>query len=578
MSDVFKAGATVRDYRIERRLGGGGQAVTWLARDKLGAAVVLKQLVLRHAETWKEIELFEREAAVLEAIDHPAIPRGLEHFELTHEGGVDFVIVQPWVDAPSLANLLADRRHFDLDTVVHIARSMLEILDWLHRRLPPIIHRDLKPSNILMGADHKIHLIDFGAVKTHLAIPGQGESTIVGTHGYMPAEQLMGHAGPRSDLYALGATLLHLVTGRHPATLPLDGLRLDFKRFTSLPAPVTSWLSTLIEPDPNDRPASARDALAALERALAPTPARPIEQASEPAAQRRFRPWMIGLLAVVVLGWLTLSKGSAPVPPTQTTTSAKPLVTNTTSSPFVAVEFARADNELVSVEPRRAALRKAEMGFPMSSLELAAVLTSTADKPITKLSAQVFLEGFEQRTQLVWNLVSELRPPLEPGESRVVTISFSDVPRRFDRVRLKLNETIFGELSESAATKAFEPGFASGVDRDLARRSLSFRQRRSIQLQAGPDEGRLVSDIEVRVEDPGAIRYMQMKPWCIAADGSKKDHGIADYGMQIYIDERYPQEAPWSQKGDVRVYRALCYPETTRVDWTIVELAPAAHQ
>ncbi len=586
--DLFAPGALIRAYQIERRLGGGGQAVTWLARDPEGRLVVLKQLVLRRAETWKEIELFQREAAVLEAIDHPAIPRCLDHFELTHDGGVDFVLVQQWVDAPSLAELIGTTR-LERDDILHIARALLDILDWLHRRVPPIVHRDLKPSNVLFGADRRVYLIDFGAVKTQLGGANTGESTIVGTHGYMPAEQLMGHAEPRSDLYALGATLIHLMSGRHPSTLPLDGLRLRFAEVVNLPAPLVAWLESLVAPDPGARPASARAARVSLDSAeaaaaAASSPAEVGRAAPEvallPTTARkkpRYGVW-VGLAALVVAGLLA-KLGSEPAPvaqpaPPTTTVSETPRVA--ADAPFVALVAELDGNDTVDVAPRRAMLRKAEMGFPHSSVDLAVVLTSKADKPIVSLVANVFLEGFQQRTQLVWTLVGELNPPLEPGESRVITTQFTDVPSRLERVRWRLGEAVLSASPPAGEPTVFVPELPNGVSAEALGKQLTFRERKAVKMPSGEHhEGRLVSDIEVRVEDPAALRYLQMKPRCVGADGSVRNHGVADYGMQIYIDGRYPGEAPWSRAGDIRVYRALCFPDTTRVTWRIDELSLA---
>jgi serine/threonine protein kinase len=87
----------------------------------------------------------------------------------------------------------------------------------LHARVPPVLHRDIKPANVILRPDGAPVLVDFGAVRTVFRAAAEGGSTVVGTFGYMPFEQYMGQASPASDLYALGATLLHVITGRGPA-------------------------------------------------------------------------------------------------------------------------------------------------------------------------------------------------------------------------------------------------------------------------------------------------------------------------------------------------------------------------
>src|SRR6185503_314055 len=95
--------------------------------------------------------------------------------------------------------------------------ELLGVLDYLHSRVPPVLHRDIKPANLIVRPDGSIARVDFGAVRNVFRSPDEDGSTVVGTHGYMPYEQYMGQASPASDLYALGATLLHLITGRGPS-------------------------------------------------------------------------------------------------------------------------------------------------------------------------------------------------------------------------------------------------------------------------------------------------------------------------------------------------------------------------
>ncbi|NEP46582.1 MAG: serine/threonine protein kinase, partial [Okeania sp. SIO2H7] len=138
----------------------------------------------------------------------------------------------------------------------------LETLNYLHQQTPPILHRDIKPSNLIWGEDNRIHLIDFGSVK--IQTPPAGTSfTVVGTYGYTPLEQFGGQAVPASDLYALGATLVHLLTGILPAELPQKNFRIVFRDRlkTDIQPKLTRWLEKLTEPSLENRFTSAKEAL-----------------------------------------------------------------------------------------------------------------------------------------------------------------------------------------------------------------------------------------------------------------------------------------------------------------------------
>jgi len=117
--------------------------------------------------------------------------------------------------------------------VRELATDILKILIYLHELSPPVLHRDIKPSNLIWGEDKQIYLVDFGAVQAQAAVTGV-TFTVVGTSGYAPLEQFWGRAVPSSDLYALGATLIHLLTGTAPADLPQKDSRIQFSDRISL--------------------------------------------------------------------------------------------------------------------------------------------------------------------------------------------------------------------------------------------------------------------------------------------------------------------------------------------------------
>jgi serine/threonine protein kinase len=135
---------------------------------------------------------------------------------------------------------------------------------------PAVLHRDIKPSNIIWGKNRQAYLVDFGAVQEKAKAEG-ATFTVVGTGGYAPPEQLWGRAVPGSDLYALGATLIHLLTGTAPVNLPQREMHLQFRDQVSLSPTFAHWLETLIDPAPELRFSNAREALLALQASDCPS-------------------------------------------------------------------------------------------------------------------------------------------------------------------------------------------------------------------------------------------------------------------------------------------------------------------
>jgi serine/threonine protein kinase len=242
---------------------------TWLATDRVtGNSVVIKKLSFGRDFLWDDLKLFEREAQTLKSINHPAIPTYLDFFDLESEGDQGFALVQSYIDARSLEEHVKSGRRFSEADLKEIAIQVLEILDYLHHCQPPVIHRDIKPSNILLAESDVgvglVYLVDFGSVQSLAAREGS-TITIVGTYGYMPPEQFGGRAYPTSDFYSLGATLIYLATGRHPADIPQGrDLRLNFEALANLSLEMTGWIREMIHPLADERPDSARSAIQRL--------------------------------------------------------------------------------------------------------------------------------------------------------------------------------------------------------------------------------------------------------------------------------------------------------------------------
>jgi hypothetical protein len=250
-------------YEIERVLGRGGFGTTWSARDQqTGAYVAVKALDLSRVDDWKAVELFSREAQTLEQLDHPRIPRYLDFVPV--QADATGYLVQSLAPGEPLDDVLQRRGRFSNAELEGVAERTLEILTYLEGLNPPVVHRDIKPANLLIGPDSHVYLVDFGAVQDAAKRSTEGGSTVAGTFGYMAPEQLHGAASPRSDLFSLGMTLLHLGTGRNPSELPRKGLKVSFEEFVDLPPEFVTFIDKLVAPDPDARWGSAAEALAFL--------------------------------------------------------------------------------------------------------------------------------------------------------------------------------------------------------------------------------------------------------------------------------------------------------------------------
>lgn len=252
----------------ERRFNRVGHQ-TWVALDLTDPArhqVIIKLLPFSSQVNWTALKLFEREAQVLKHLEHPRIPKYRDYFTINTKDSDElsrFGLVYDYISGKSLQELLQGGKRFTEAEVKNIASQLLNILIYLHELSPPVIHRNIKPSNIILGSDKQVYLIDFGTVQDRAKAEGAA-FTVAGTSGYVPPEQLWGRAIPASDLYALGATLVYLLTGTAPDDLPQQQMRLQFSDRVKLNARFTRWLGKLTNLVFERRFASARTALEAL--------------------------------------------------------------------------------------------------------------------------------------------------------------------------------------------------------------------------------------------------------------------------------------------------------------------------
>ncbi|GEM_PF-1038788 len=202
-------------YRVVRHLGNGGMGAVYEAIDlRLGHTVALKQALTSDEEMWKQ---FEREARLMARLNHPALPRVSDYFT---EGQRAFFVMQ-FIEGRDLAEIIAQQAGpFPRQSVVAWADQLLDALIYLHSCERQVIHRDIKPHNLKITPMGKIVLLDFGLAKTQIADSadaGSSNSVFGYTPRYAPLEQIQDlGTTPQSDIYALGATLYHLLTGVRP--------------------------------------------------------------------------------------------------------------------------------------------------------------------------------------------------------------------------------------------------------------------------------------------------------------------------------------------------------------------------
>lgn len=219
-------------YEIVRKIGGGGMGAVYLALDKNlgGVERAVKEMVqstIEEEQHNKAIEDFKRESTILSSLDHPAIPTIYDYFFDQIEGR--FYLVMKYISGGDLAARLraAPGGRIDERSVTEWALQIADVLSYLHNLPTTIVYRDLKPSNIMIdGKTGRLMLIDFGIARSI----NQEEKgvTAVGTMGYAPPELFSGQVEPRSDIYSLGSTMFHLLTGADPQNNPL--LIFDFQK------------------------------------------------------------------------------------------------------------------------------------------------------------------------------------------------------------------------------------------------------------------------------------------------------------------------------------------------------------
>ena len=266
---MLKEGTVIDDkYEILKQIGEGGMSTVYLARNnRMNMQLAVKEIKNDGSKS-TEILLkgLEREANILKDVDHPVIPRIIDIVKYNNT----ICVVMDFIEGENLADKLKEVGCFSQDDVIDWGLELASALEYLHSMNPPIIYRDMKPSNVMLKPDGGVKLIDFGTAKTY-DIENNADTTALGTRGYAAPEQFGDAQGrgiyktdARTDIYNLGATLYHMVTGKNPQEPPYE--MVPIRQVNPL---LSTGLEEIIlkctKPNPEDRYQSCSELIYALE-------------------------------------------------------------------------------------------------------------------------------------------------------------------------------------------------------------------------------------------------------------------------------------------------------------------------
>ncbi len=201
-------------YEILKEIGRGGMSIVYLAMDKrLNKQWAVKEIRKKGSGKNDEVVVNSllAEANLMKRLDHPALPRIVDIID----NGVTIYVVMDYIEGESLDKILNEYGAQPEETVITWAKQLCDALSYLHSQKPPIIYRDMKPANVMLKPEGNIKIIDFGIAREYKE-QNLADTTVLGTKGYAPPEQYSGQTDPRSDIFALGMTMHHLLTGIDP--------------------------------------------------------------------------------------------------------------------------------------------------------------------------------------------------------------------------------------------------------------------------------------------------------------------------------------------------------------------------
>ena len=306
-------------YRIVKLLGQGGFGAVYRAWDiNLKKACAVKENLDTSPEAQRQ---FAREATILANLSHPNLPRVTDHFSIPGQGQY---LVMDYVEGEDIESLLQRQGTVPPDQAIRWVSQVADALKYLHTQQPPVLHRDLKPANIRVTPEGQAMLVDFGLVKVY----DPNLRTTLGaravTPGYSPPEQYgQGKTDPRTDIYALGATLYTMLTGQRPPEsvqrMSLDTITSVHQVNVQISPQLSQAVARAMSLNPSQRYRSAAEFQAALTpptpsispKPASPPPVQPAFSAptwvsSRPSASKKRTPWLLwlgGIGAFLIIGF-----------------------------------------------------------------------------------------------------------------------------------------------------------------------------------------------------------------------------------------------------------------------------------
>ncbi len=255
-------------YEIWKEVGRGGMSIVYLARDnRLNKQWAVKEIKNDGSKSTKTLlKGLEREANILKNVDHPVLPRIVD---IINQEGTIYVVMD-FIEGTTIQDRLKKEGAQPQDLVIEWGLQLASALDYLHNMNPPVIYRDMKPSNVMIKPEGGVKLIDFGTAKEYI-VENNADTTALGTRGYAAPEQFGDAQGrgiyktdARTDIYNLGATLYHIVTGKNPCEPPYE-----MKPIREWNPTLSSGLEKIIlkctQPNPSDRYQNCSELMYALE-------------------------------------------------------------------------------------------------------------------------------------------------------------------------------------------------------------------------------------------------------------------------------------------------------------------------
>ncbi len=261
----LQRGHSLQDGRLKvlHQIASGGFSAVYLVENDEGTKYVLKESILPFGVdeglAQKAAEQFEREARILKTLHHPQIACVYDFFV---EQGRKYMLLE-YLAGATLKQTVYENGPLPADKTLSYAIQICSLLDFLHKLPTPIVHRDVAPDNLVLSAQGKISLIDFGSANEFV---GNATGTLVGKHAYMAPEQIRGKATPQSDIYSLGQTLFYCLEGGAPS--PLKSSHLS-KTDTVLTKTLDGVIHACTQLDASQRPESMSAVIAMLEEVFA---------------------------------------------------------------------------------------------------------------------------------------------------------------------------------------------------------------------------------------------------------------------------------------------------------------------